>query len=284
MGNRQVQSTLTPGRVVLLQQPGSGLSDLALVLGSPDTLDQLLAASNAGGGFGGGGPKKGLLLSSAAGQAAGSGSGGVGPERVLWFLVLHHPSPLDPPAADAAASAAAAAQIGAFSAAHARALHAAQLACACTRAADGESRQPKARVSSKHCHLSLRAVLRRVLSRCLHAEEEFAGFVLKGGGGRASAAASVPGPLPRYGTSAGIPYMITAAPAKQVRARVLFAQLRMACRLRVAHQCSHACAAGSSCSFLHACPALAGSPAPITTCCALHHLLRPRWSASARRA
>jgi hypothetical protein len=46
------------------------------------------------------------------------------------------------------------------------------------------------------------------------AEEEFQGFKLKGGN---RPAANVPGPLPRYGSSAGLHYMLTAAPAKQVR-------------------------------------------------------------------
>jgi hypothetical protein len=46
------------------------------------------------------------------------------------------------------------------------------------------------------------------------AEEEFQGFKLKGG---SRAAANVPGPLPRYGSSAGLHYMLLAAPAKQVR-------------------------------------------------------------------
>jgi hypothetical protein len=95
---------------VLLQQPASGLTELAVIVGSPDTLDQLLAAADsARGGFGG--PKKGGLASG-SGLGSGSAAGGVGPERVLWFLVLHQPGPLDEPAADTAASAAAAAVIG----------------------------------------------------------------------------------------------------------------------------------------------------------------------------
>lgn len=44
-------------------------------------------------------------------------------------------------------------------------------------------------------------------------EEEFQGFKLKGG---SRAAANIPGPLPRYGSSAGLQYMLLAAPAKQV--------------------------------------------------------------------
>jgi hypothetical protein len=53
-----------------------------------------------------------------------------------------------------------------------------------------------------------------LLPLCRAAEDEFQGFKLKGGN---RAAANVPGPLPRYGSSAGLHYMLTAAPAKQVR-------------------------------------------------------------------
>jgi hypothetical protein len=111
LGSRSIHSLLQPGRAVLLQQPASGLTELALLIGSPDTLDQLLAAADsARGGFGG--PKKGGLGAGSGLGAGGAGSGGVGPDRVLWFLVLHQPGPLDEPAADTAASAAAAAVIG----------------------------------------------------------------------------------------------------------------------------------------------------------------------------
>lgn len=106
MGSRNIHSLLQPGRMVLLQHEASGLTELAAVVGSPDTVDQILAAADsAKGGFGA--AKKGGL-----GVGAGAGSGGVGPDRVLWFLVLHQPGPLDPPEADRAASTAAAAHIG----------------------------------------------------------------------------------------------------------------------------------------------------------------------------
>ncbi|WIA30222.1 hypothetical protein OEZ86_000313 [Tetradesmus obliquus] len=155
LGSRSIHSLLQPGRAVLLQQPASGLTELAVVVGSPDTLDQLLAAADsARGGFGG--PKKGGFGSGSGLGSGGAGGGGVGPERVMWFLGLHQPGPLDEPAADdSAASAAAAAVI----------------------------------------------------------EEEFQGFKLKGG---SRAAANIPGPLPRYGSSAGLQYMLLAAPAKQI--------------------------------------------------------------------
>jgi len=114
MAARTVHNQLQPGRVVLLQQPASGLSELAVVVGSPDTLDQILAAAdNSRGGFGG--PKRGLGPAPGSGGFAGgssSSSGGMGPNRPLWFLVLHTPGPLDPPAADTSAKAAVAAQIG----------------------------------------------------------------------------------------------------------------------------------------------------------------------------
>jgi hypothetical protein len=58
------------------------------------------------------------------------------------------------------------------------------------------------------------AVIHAVPLLCHTAEEEFQGFKLKGGN---RAAANVPGPLPRYGSSAGLHYMLAAAPAKQVR-------------------------------------------------------------------
>lgn len=115
MSNKAVHSLLTPGRIVLLQHPSTGLSELAVVLGSPDTREQILAAADAASGVLGGGKKgsKGLGLSSGS-SGAGFSGGGVGPDRVLWFLVLHQPGPLDLPAAgdDAATTAAAAAQVG----------------------------------------------------------------------------------------------------------------------------------------------------------------------------
>jgi hypothetical protein len=111
LGSRSIHSLLQPGRAVLLQQPASGLTELAVIVGSPDTLDQLLAAADsARGGFGG--PKKGGLGSGSGLGFGGAGGGGVGPDRVLWFLVLHQTGPLDEQAADTAASAAAAAVIG----------------------------------------------------------------------------------------------------------------------------------------------------------------------------
>lgn len=48
----------------------------------------------------------------------------------------------------------------------------------------------------------------------LSSEDEFQGFVLKGKG---ASAANIPGPLPRYGAVAGLNYMITAAPVKEVK-------------------------------------------------------------------
>lgn len=127
MSNRNIHALLTPGRVVLLQHPGSGLIELAAVLGAPDSLDSMLAAAADTGfggkgaaGFGGKGGKKGgggvsLLSSSSSSASAAGGSSGSGPNRVLWLLVLHSPGPMDPPAAEsnaAEAAAAAAAQIG----------------------------------------------------------------------------------------------------------------------------------------------------------------------------
>lgn len=172
MSNRNIQALLVPGRVVLLQHPSSAITELAVVLGAPDSLDSMLAAAadtfggKAGFGAKGGGKKGGInLLSGSSGSSSGWGAGGSsssgsGPNRVLWLLVLHNPGPMDPPAAEATdAAATAAAQI----------------------------------------------------------EDEFAGFKLKGGGPTAGrSTANVPGPLPRYGTAAGLHYMITAAPAQQV--------------------------------------------------------------------
>lgn len=51
-------------------------------------------------------------------------------------------------------------------------------------------------------------------------EDEFAGFKLKGGPTANRSPANVPGPLPRYGSAAGLHYMLLAVPAKQVRASV----------------------------------------------------------------
>jgi hypothetical protein len=124
MANRNIHVLFSAGRVVLLQHPASGITELAAVLGSPDSLDSMLAAADTGfggkGGFSGKGPKKGgiNLLSGSSGSGLGAGGGssssGTGPNRVLWLLVLHSPGPMDPPAAEstAAEDAAAAAQIG----------------------------------------------------------------------------------------------------------------------------------------------------------------------------
>lgn len=116
MINKAVHSLLTPGRIVLLQHPATGLSELAVVVGSPDTRAQILAAADSGrGGYGGARKGSGGIGLGGSSSSAGSGfsGSGVGPDRVLWFLVLHQPGPLDPPAAvDDGAAAAAAAQIG----------------------------------------------------------------------------------------------------------------------------------------------------------------------------
>lgn len=40
--------------------------------------------------------------------------------------------------------------------------------------------------------------------------------MLKGGRGPASAAAALPGPLPRYGEAGGHPYMLLEAPARAI--------------------------------------------------------------------
>jgi hypothetical protein len=123
MSNRNIHALLSPGRVVLLQHPASGIIELAAVLGSPDTLDSMLAAADAGfggksGSFGGKAGKRPLSGGLASSSGSSAGSSGSGPERVLWLLVLHSPGPLDPPAAEstAEAEAAAAAQIGESSA------------------------------------------------------------------------------------------------------------------------------------------------------------------------
>lgn len=119
MANRNIHALFTAGRVVLLQHPASGLIELAAVLGSPDTLDSMLAAADSGlggkGSFGGKAPKKGgiNMLSGSSGSSTGAGSSGSGPDRMLWLLVLHSSGPMDPLAAEstAAEAAAAAAQI-----------------------------------------------------------------------------------------------------------------------------------------------------------------------------
>jgi hypothetical protein len=112
MSSRNTHQTLTPGRLVLLLQPQSGLTELAVVLGSPDMspaelgvtegLGRAIGKGARGGGGGG--------LSSGSGSS--SSSSGVGPDRVLWFLVLHAPGPLDTPAADEGAAKAAAVAVG----------------------------------------------------------------------------------------------------------------------------------------------------------------------------
>ncbi|GBF97557.1 hypothetical protein Rsub_10158 [Raphidocelis subcapitata] len=165
MASRAAHQALTPGRAVLLRQPGSGLTELALFVGAPDMASELFASPDdafgpaigkmargggGGGSFGGAG---------AAGAGGGGGGGAASPERRLWFLALHAGGPLDPPAAtDGAKQAAAAASL----------------------------------------------------------DEEFAGFVLKGGRA-ASAAAALPGPLPRYGEAGGHSYMLLEAPARAVQ-------------------------------------------------------------------
>lgn len=126
MSNRNIQALLVAGRVVLLQHTSSAITELAVVLGAPDSLDSMLAAADTFGGkagFGAKGGKKGgiNLLSGSSGSSGSWGTGGSsngsgsGPNRVLWLLVLHNPGPMDPPAAEATdtdAAAVAAAQIG----------------------------------------------------------------------------------------------------------------------------------------------------------------------------
>lgn len=75
--------------------------------------------------------------------------------------------------------------------------------------------------SHAHAHQSLNRstdhlhVLAAVWPR---AEDEFAGFV-RLGGPATSRGWALPGPLPRYGEVAGVPYTLAALPAKQVCVR-----------------------------------------------------------------
>lgn len=99
------------------------------------------------------------------------------------------------------------------------------------------STAPAAAAAARPHHVLLRAHLLRAFGFCrpyvpsTHSQtppsdthlshpktdDEFAGFVLKGGGrGSASAAAQLPGPLPRYGEAGGAPYMLLEAPARDV--------------------------------------------------------------------
>ncbi|KAI8471724.1 MAG: NUC185 domain-containing protein [Monoraphidium minutum] len=171
MSCRAAHQALTPGRAVMLRQAGSGVTELALVVGAPDMAPEMLGTAQSDDMFGGGGIGKGARDRSGGvgvGGAGPSGGGAASPDRRLWFVALHAPGPLDPPAAtDSARMAAAAASL----------------------------------------------------------DEEFAGFVLKGGSrGSASAAAQLPGPLPRYGEAGGEAYMLLEAPARDIvaicRARV----------------------------------------------------------------
>ncbi len=116
MGSRTVHSLLTPGRLVLLSLPGSGLVELAAIVASPDTIDALVraAADDNGGGHRsssssskrigiGGGSQSSQLAAVAGGSGAGQGA-----ERVLWLLVLHVPGPLDQPEGSSSATSGAA--------------------------------------------------------------------------------------------------------------------------------------------------------------------------------
>ena len=113
MSSRTTHQTLTPGRLVLLLQPHSGLTELAAMLGAPDMSPAELGMTEGlgraiGKGARGGGGGGGLT----GGVSSSSSSSGVGPDRVLWFLVAHAPGPLDPPAADEGAAKAAAVALG----------------------------------------------------------------------------------------------------------------------------------------------------------------------------
>lgn len=212
MNNKAVHNLLTPGRMVILQHPSSGLCELAVVVGSPDTKSQILAAAeSARGGYSIGKKAAGGVGFSNSSVGGGLGGVNVGPDRVLWFMVLHQPGPLDPPPADDTAAAAAAA--------------------AAKAADEGKpiSGSNCADMWPLHCRywlsvstnhdndcLTDRLTCVSVLCRAaVISENTFQGFILKGQG-TSSSSPNIPGPLPRYGTSAGINYMITAAPAKQV--------------------------------------------------------------------
>lgn len=112
MSSKAAHATLQPGRVVLLQLPATGLTELAVVIGAPDMASELFAESSSGG-FGGG-KKGGLLSGGSLGMSSSGGArgGGVGPDRKMWVLVLHTPGPLDTPAADDDNQKAAAAAVG----------------------------------------------------------------------------------------------------------------------------------------------------------------------------
>jgi hypothetical protein len=109
MSSRTTHGLLTPGRVVLVAQPTSGLTELGVVVGSPDMSP---AERDPDSVKFGGGKKGGFGAMPSAGSSGSSSSGGVGPGRVLWLLLLHARDALDPPPGDEGAAAAAAAAVG----------------------------------------------------------------------------------------------------------------------------------------------------------------------------
>lgn len=85
MFNKAVHSSLAPGRAVLLHNRATRLNELSLVCGGPGMMGSGQEAP---------GQRPMVTLAGASSNAA------VGPDKKLYVLSIHHPSPLDPPAAD----------------------------------------------------------------------------------------------------------------------------------------------------------------------------------------
>ncbi len=114
MGSKVTQAFLVPGRVVLLHNPKTGITDLGVIAGGAD-MDAGSSGdigssfgTNTGRGIGGGMVRGG----SSMGRGGGVQGSGTGADRKLWVLALHNKGPQDEEPGDNSAAVAKAAAAG----------------------------------------------------------------------------------------------------------------------------------------------------------------------------